>query len=80
MFPPNQNDGSCEHLLRIMNQDFEDCVLGTKIESLSRDDRRASSIVEGSLKKEEGRYSLGLLSKDHKVRFGETTVLWLKIH
>jgi len=50
---------SCETVLNILSQDFRDVDL-PQLPSMSREDRKALAIMEGSIKKVNGHYQIAL--------------------
>ena len=50
---------SCETVLNILSQDFRDVDL-PQVPSMSREDRKALAIMEGSIKKVNGHYQIAL--------------------
>ena len=62
-------DTSCERLLEILSQDFEDCDEGRNALALSHEDEHALFILNRSVKKVDSHYSVGLLWK------GDATLL-----
>ena len=62
-------DTSCERLLEILAQDFEDCDEGRNALALSQEDKHALFILNRWVKKVDSHYSVGLLWK------GDATLL-----
>ena len=60
-----QQDDSCSQLLKILEHDFQD-VESAGVSSLSQDDRRALAILDGTVEKINGHYSVGLLWKEEQ--------------
>ena len=59
-----ETDHSCEQLLYMFAQDFEDIGEGEGDTSLSLEDKRALHILNNTVKRESGHYSVGLLWKE----------------
>ena len=55
-------DESCDQLLQVLERDFKETECST-VASWSQDDRHAMSILDSTVKKIDGHYSVGLLWK-----------------
>ena len=59
------DEESCDKMLRIMTHDFDDCDNAGGLVSHSMDDKRALGIMQRTVEKVGGHYSVGLLRKDY---------------
>ena len=56
-----ENNETCEELLRTINQDFEDLRCGTQNSHMSLEDKKAISSMRKTIQKENDYYSVRLL-------------------